>query len=166
LLLTVSLLALAFLVAPAMSVLPKKILVDFTHVAKSTTPPPEHWTTGNAGHGTGGTIIFTGWSITGDGVDLTGGDLFQISKYNVNLENGRGAKQWKVVIDFGGGTFEGHINVRGIFDIRPSGWARLIDGTSHAVLQGAGEYQGWILVWTRYKIGGVNQPYEAYMLMP
>jgi hypothetical protein len=170
LLLTASLLALAMLVTPAMSVSPKKIPVELSFALPPTfIPAPKRWITGNAQHGIGETAIRTDYSIIGEGVSLTGGiSTYYDGKYNFNLENGYGAKQFKILIDFGdGNTFEGNLISRGIFRIRPSGWAQLYpNGTRHAVLQGTGAYKGWTLVWTHERIGGVNQGAEAYLLMP
>jgi hypothetical protein len=120
LLLTASLLALAMLVTPAMSVSPKKIPVELSFALPPTfIPAPKRWITGNAQHGIGETAIRTDYSIIGEGVSLTGGiSTYYDGKYNFNLENGYGAKQFKILIDFGdGNTFEGNLISRGIFRI-------------------------------------------------
>ena len=166
----VCLLALAILATPVMADSPKKIPVLLSFETPPTfIPAPEQWITGNAQHGIGETAIRTAYSITGEGVFLTGGiGTWYDGKYNFNLQNGLGLKQFKILIDFGdGNTFEGIMIVHGKFRIRPTGWAQLYpDGTRHAVLQGTGAYEGWKLVWTHERVDGVNLDPEAYVLIP
>ena len=167
LLLTGSLLALAMLVTPIMAVSPKKIPVELDFDTPPVRIPAPEWITGNAQHGIGETMFRYDYSITGGVIDLTGGvGTFDEGRFNLNLENGRGAKHFKVEIDFGDGTFEGNFIVHGIFFITGSGWATLYDGVRHMVLQGTGAYEGWKLVYTHEKIDGFNVAQESYVLIP
>ena len=167
LLLTASLLALIMLVTPVMSVSPKKIPVELDFAKPPVRIPAPEWITGNAQHGIGETMFRYDYSVTGGFIDLTGGvGTFDEGIYNVNLENGRGAKHFEVEIDFGDGTFEGSFVAHGIFFITGSGWAQLYDGVQHAQLQGTGAYECWKLVWTYERIDGVDVVQEAYMLIP
>ena len=178
---------LAIMAVPVVAVSPKKIPVTINPGSFDYTLPTEFWITeGNVAHGRGDIMIREGFTITGEGISLTG-TRTGYGKYNANLNNpgetvsrpfppyqmplGKGIRQWKIVIDLGdGNTFEGHMIARGTQWVVPSGpfagWSALYDGYQHAVLQGTGDYQGWTLVSDRARINGVTQPREAYMLIP
>lgn len=184
---TAALMAIAMLATPVMAASPKKIPVTIGEGSYSFTLPTEFWITeDNVAHGRGDTMIREGFSITGDGISLTG-TRTAYGKYNANLNNpgetvqppgfpfpvplGKGMRQWKIVIDLGdGNTFEGNMIARGTQWVVPTGpmagWSALYDGYQHVVLQGTGDYQGWTFVSHRARINGVTQPREAYMLIP
>ena len=166
LMLTASLLAVAMLVTPVMSVSPKKIPVTIDRSDPWYIPPPptKVWISGDVKHGRGFTGGWAHFNITGIGMDDLNGSMSCVGNYNVNLENGHGAVHIKMVITFPGGTFEGQHNQRGIFNMMGPGGAfpALIDGTTHAVFHGTGDYLGWTYVVT----SETGQPREAYMLIP
>lgn len=184
----VSLLAITMLAVPVMAKSPKKIPVIIDPGSADYTLPTEFWITeGNVAHGRGDMIVREGFSITGEGISLSGTMTLYDGKYNANLNNpddtiqppgfpfpvplGKGIRVWKRVVDLGdGNTFEGHMIARGtqwVVHMGPlAGMSFLYDGTQHGVLQGTGDYQGWTLITERVRINGVNQPREAYMLIP
>ena len=97
-------------------------------------------------------------------MDDLNGSMSCVGNYNVNLKNGHGAVHRTMVLTFPDGTFEGQHNQRGIFKMMgPTGaFPRLMDGTTHAVFHGTGDYLGWTYVRT----SETGQPPEAYMLIP
>lgn len=179
---------LAIMAVPVVAVSPKKIPVEIDPGGSVYTLPTEFWITeGNVAHGRGDMIVREGFSITGEGISLSGTMTLYDGKYEANLNNpgetiqppgfpfpvplGKGIRVWKRVVDLGdGNTFEGHMIARGtqwVVHMGPfAGMSFLYDGTQHGVLQGTGDYQGWTLVTERVRINGVNQPREAYMLIP
>ncbi len=164
LMLTLTLLAVAMLATPAMSVSPKKIPVTVSRSGSYVDFPPSSrvWTRGNVRHCRGFTGGWLTFDFMGDDVSIPGSVETYYGSYNVNLKNGRGYVHRRMVLTLDdGGIFEGEHIQNGIFST--GGMIPMpIDVHIHVVFRGTGDYQGWTIVRT----GQTGEPWESYLLIP
>ena len=165
LVIAIVLIAIALLSTPVMATAPEKLGVFFFG-GSGVLSPPEVWVSGNVQHGRGATITYErfwiGMATTPTNTWLRGPSLWT-ADYNVNLNNGAGVLNYKVIIELSDGTFEGNIIFNGEFTV-VGPLAKPVNCFAHGVLHGTGEYQGWRLDFSGETINGVLTR-EIYMFM-
>ena len=162
LVITIVLIAIALLATPVMATAPEKLEVFFFGGA-ATISPPEVWISGNVQHGEDATMTYIhptnsfwiGIATTPTPTWLRGSSLWT-ADYNVNLGNGQGVLQYKVIIELSGGTFEGNVILHGEFVV-VGPFAKQVNGFRYGVLHGTGDFQGW-----RMEISGETIDGEYY----
>lgn len=161
-------------VAPAMAVSPKKIPVTVTRSMPSFVQGNFWYTEGGTYHVRHAEFGFGTYTVTGEGVSLSG---YSTSSFNgnLNLKTNVGDACYRSQLIFADGTFEGIITNHGEMVIIPNtypiptyrGYLLLWNGAFRGVWHGTDDYQGWTMV-LDYETANGAAPAQVtgYLLIP